>query len=290
MSLIALVERWAAGELGAADERRGEAVGAIALRAAGGGQPERQREPGGEASWGGARSGHPPSVPGPRRAGQFLSRLCYTARVSEPAPPSEEPNVAPAGPGGPGASGGGGPGATRGATAEEALAGSAQPTSGAAAEEALAGSAEPSPTSADPSPTSADPSSAPGAFAVWRKRLSPLVLVIAMAFLLREACEGNARRPVTVQLDLGAQSSRVRRLWVDVFVDGESVAQYQRGALAGTPSLEARLSGEPAELRIELELAPLEPGGELSRRVITRKLSAKGGSTVSIPLGDELAR
>ena len=82
----------------------------------------------------------------------------------------------------------------------------------------------------------------------------------------------------------------MRRLWVDVFVDGESVAQYQRGGLAGTPSLEARLSGEPAELRIELELAPLEPGGELSRRVITRKLSAKGGSTVSIPLGDELAQ
>ncbi len=274
MSLVAVVEGRAAGELGATDQGRGEAVGAIALRAAGGGQPKRQREPGGEASWGGARSGHPPSVPGPRRAGQFLSRPCYTAGVSEPTPPSEEPNVAPAGPGGPGASGGGGPGATTGATAEEAL----------------AGSADPSPTSADPSPTSADPSSAPSAFAVWRKRLSPLVLVIAMAFLLREACEGNARRPVTVQLDLGAQSSRVRRLWVDVFVDGESVAQYQRGALAGTPSLEARLSGEPAELRIELELAPLEPGGELSRRVITRKLSAKGGSTVSIPLGDELAR
>ncbi len=106
--------------------------------------------------------------------------------------------------------------------------------------------------------------------------------------MLREACDGNARRPVTVQLDFGAQSSRVRQLWVDVFVGGESVAQYQRGAILGTPSLEARLSGEDAELRIELELAPIEPGGRVTRRAITRKLSAEGGSTVTIPLADEL--
>lgn len=108
--------------------------------------------------------------------------------------------------------------------------------------------------------------------------------------LAHETCKGKERRAVTVQLDLGASSKRVRRLWVDVFVDGEPVAQYAKEGSEGTPTLEARLAGESAEMRIDLELAPLVEGGEVTRRVVTRRLRGDGGSTVTVPLGDELAK
>jgi hypothetical protein len=115
------------------------------------------------------------------------------------------------------------------------------------------------------------------------------VLILALGVLAHETCKSKERRAVTIQLDLGASSQRVRQLWVDVFVDGEPVAQYHRVA-GGPPRLEARLAGQTAEMRIELELAPLSEGGEATRRVVTRRVHGEGGSTVTVPLAHELAK
>lgn len=124
----------------------------------------------------------------------------------------------------------------------------------------------------------------------WRKRAAPVLLLLSLGVLAHETCKSKERRAVTLQLDLGASARRVRRLWVDVFVDGEPVAQYKREGGEGMPSLEARLVGEAAEVRIDLELAPLTEGGEVTRRVVTRRVHGEGGSTVTVPLGDELSK
>lgn len=127
-------------------------------------------------------------------------------------------------------------------------------------------------------------------FSIVRKRMGPLILFLGIALLIHETCKSKERREVTIRLDLGRDAARVRHLWADVFVDGESVATYERAAGAGTPQLKASLFGETAELRIDLELAPLTSDAPAERRVITRRLHAEGGSTVTIPLADELAR
>jgi hypothetical protein len=128
-------------------------------------------------------------------------------------------------------------------------------------------------------------------FAKARKRFAPVVLFLGLGFLIHETCQSQERRQVTLRLDLGPQRARVGQLWVDVFVDGESVAHYHRAAgAAGTPELRATLFGESAEVRIDLELAPIPPATVPERRVVTRRLHAEGGSTVTLPLADELAR
>ena len=123
----------------------------------------------------------------------------------------------------------------------------------------------------------------------WRKRGGPLLLILALGVLAHETCKSKERRAVTIQLDLGPSAQRVKKVWVDVFVEGEPVAQYRREG-GGPPRLEARLSGETAEVRIDLELAPLVEGGEVTRRVVTRRVHGEGGSTVTLPLADELAK
>lgn len=131
----------------------------------------------------------------------------------------------------------------------------------------------------------------PSSFQVWRKRLGPLVLFLGVTALINETCKANDRREVTVRLDLGAAAPRVRHLWADVFVEGESVAQYQRvGGISLPPELSAHLSGESAELRVDVALAPEPPETETVRKVITRKIRGEGGSTITIPLGDDLSR
>lgn len=131
----------------------------------------------------------------------------------------------------------------------------------------------------------------PSSFQQWRKRLGPLVLFLGVTALIHETCKANDRREVTVRLDLGAAAPRVQHLWVDVFVEGESVAQYQRvGGISLPPELPAHLSGESAELRVDVALAPEPPETEPLRKVITRRIRAEGGSTLTIPLGDDLAR
>jgi hypothetical protein len=128
-------------------------------------------------------------------------------------------------------------------------------------------------------------------FAKARKRFAPVVLLLGLGFLIHETCQSKERRQVTIRLDLGPQASRVGQLWADVFVDGESVAQYRRAAGApGTPELKATLFGEDAELRIDLELAPRAAGEPGERKVVTRRLHAEGGSTITIPLAAELER
>jgi hypothetical protein len=144
-----------------------------------------------------------------------------------------------------------------------------------------------------PEPASDEASAAPrpSSFHQWRKRLGPLVLFIAAATLINETCHASDRREVTLRLDLGAAAPRVRHLWADVFVDGESVAQYQRvGGISTVPEMSAHLSGEQAELRIDVSLAPEPPATEPTRKVITRKIRGEGGSTVTIPIGDDLSR
>lgn len=128
-------------------------------------------------------------------------------------------------------------------------------------------------------------------FAKARKRLGPIILFVGIAFLIHETCKSQERRQVTIRLDLGDQASRVGEIWVDVFVEEGSVAQYHRASgVPGTPELKATLFGESAEVRIDLELAPIPPATEIERRVVTRRLHAEGGSTITIPLAGDLAR
>ncbi len=198
-----------------------------------------------------------------------MAAACYTPAVSEPTPPvdpSRPPAAAP-------------PTAAVPAAAEASEpAAPAAPAEAASAEAAAPDEAE----AALPPP--------PSRFARWRKRGAPLVLFIAIGVLAHETCKSDDRRAVTLQLDLGRDAGRVQELWVDVFVEGESVAQYRQLGGARRPQLEARLSGEAAEVRIELLLAPLAEGGEATRRLVTRRVRGEGGSTVTLPLSDELAK
>ncbi|MEZ4359062.1 MAG: hypothetical protein R3B48_02705 [Kofleriaceae bacterium] len=134
-------------------------------------------------------------------------------------------------------------------------------------------------------------------FAALRKRLAPLVLVIAGLALAHETCANEDRREVTVRFELGEGAPRVRELHVDLFVNGDAVSQLHRartvGLAMGAPEMKSVLPGRDVELRIELAVDAADPAaadGRARRGVVTRRIHAEGGAVVSVPLADDIAR
>ena len=112
-----------------------------------------------------------------------------------------------------------------------------------------------------------------------------VALVLALGLMARESCNKHQRTHATIVLELGAAASRVHALDAEVWMNGERVSVYHReptdGAMIGPTKFDASLPSDDGELHIDVD------AGATVRHVV-RRFHAADGSTVTIPLADEL--
>jgi hypothetical protein len=147
------------------------------------------------------------------------------------------------------------------------------------------------PAPIDPSADSAVPFAPidprpPSAFSLWRRRLSPLVILFAIFVLGRESCAKKDSAPVVVKLSVTQYSREVSMLRGELRRSGQVITSFERQAVAGNlGTIELKIPGGAssgsAHLEVYLHNKMIE---------IDRNFEAPPGSTVTIDVSDELVR
>ncbi len=118
-----------------------------------------------------------------------------------------------------------------------------------------------------------------------RKRIAPLIFLLAMGLLIRETCQKADRAQGTVDIELGAAESKVRAIDVTLLVDGDDLSVFHRvappGLTIGPIRFPVSMPSRDGELRIDATL-------ETTTKHIVRKFHAADGAVVTIKIGDDL--
>lgn len=121
---------------------------------------------------------------------------------------------------------------------------------------------------------------------MFRKRIAPVAMVIAVALIAREQCGRMKRTHATVVLDFGEQVARVKKVDAEVKVgDNESAAIFHREAHPpggiGACKFELALPVEDARLTVDIDVgAPIH---------VERGIHLDEGATITINLASALA-
>jgi hypothetical protein len=119
---------------------------------------------------------------------------------------------------------------------------------------------------------------------LFRRRIAPIALLVAIALMARENCNKDRRTHATFVLELGAARD-VRSVDAEVWIDGDRFSAFHREALPGAAigpiRFEAALPADDGELRIDIAA---------SRAFhVVRRFHAEDGGTVTVPLAADLA-
>jgi hypothetical protein len=119
-----------------------------------------------------------------------------------------------------------------------------------------------------------------------KRRLVPIVFIVAMAALIQRTCSGASRTHATIVLDFGDQAERVRAVDAHLSVDGEANAEFHRAALPGRMigpcTFEVSMPADDGVLTIDVDLGS-------KKRHLVRKIHATEGATITVPLAADLA-
>jgi hypothetical protein len=124
---------------------------------------------------------------------------------------------------------------------------------------------------------------------LFRRRIAPIALFLAIALMARDSCEKDKRTHTLVELTFGADKPNIQAVDVQVIAAGETIATFHRATLPGSTIGPCRfplaLPEEDGELAIDIDL------GATHHR-LTRRYHAVEGSTmlVAIPDADAGAR
>jgi hypothetical protein len=120
---------------------------------------------------------------------------------------------------------------------------------------------------------------------IRRRVIGPVMFLGGIALLAQQTCTKQQRTHATIVLELGDAEPRVRSVDAELVVDGETISTFHRKALdnmkIGPCRFEAALPANDAELRIDVDV-------DGARKLLTRKLHAEEGATVTVPLAREL--
>lgn len=144
---------------------------------------------------------------------------------------------------------------------------------------------EPTDASADPAvPLPRVDARPTSAFSLWRRRLSPLVLLFAIFVLGRESCAKKDSAPVVVKISAAQFSSEISMIRGQLSRAGKVVTSFERQAVAGTlGTIELKIPGGDASGAAHLEVFVHNKMFEFDRN-----FQAPPGSTVTIDVSDEL--
>ena len=120
---------------------------------------------------------------------------------------------------------------------------------------------------------------------LFRRRIAPIAFFLAIALIARDSCEKDRRTHTTIELDFGDARPQVRDVDAGVLIRGERITTFYRAAPPGVLIAPCRfavaLPEDDGELRIDVGLG-------VEHRQLTRRFHALEGSTMLIPLGDDL--
>jgi len=121
---------------------------------------------------------------------------------------------------------------------------------------------------------------------LFRKRIAPVAMVVAVALIAREQCGRMKRTHATVILDFGDQVARVKDVRAEVLVgDGESAAMFHREAHPpggiGACKFELALPVDDARPTVDLDV------GKLIH--VDRGIHLDEGATITINLASAIA-
>jgi hypothetical protein len=118
-----------------------------------------------------------------------------------------------------------------------------------------------------------------------RKRIAPLIFLLAMGLLVRETCQKADRAQATVVIELGGAEAKVRAVDVTMHVDGDELSVFHRvappGLTIGPIRFPVSMPSRDGELKIDVSL-------ETTTKHVVRKIHAEDGSVVTVQIGDEL--
>lgn len=118
-----------------------------------------------------------------------------------------------------------------------------------------------------------------------RKRIAPLIFILAMGLLIRETCQKADRAQATVVIELGGAEAKVRALDVSLTVDGDRLSVFHReapkGLTIGPIRFPVQMPSRDGELQIDATL-------ETTTKHIVRKFRATDGAVVTIKIADDL--
>lgn len=119
-----------------------------------------------------------------------------------------------------------------------------------------------------------------------KRRVLPILFIGAMAVLIQRTCNGQTRTHATIVLDFGSEVARVKAVDAHLMVQGDANAEFHRAALPdlmiGPCRFEVSMPADDGELTIDVDL-----GGP--KKHFVRQIHATDGSTVTVPLGPDLA-
>ncbi len=126
----------------------------------------------------------------------------------------------------------------------------------------------------------------PSAFSLWRRRLSPLVILFAIFVLGRESCAKKDSAPVVVKISVAQYTHEVSMIRGELRRSGQVITGFERQAVAGMlGTIELKIPGGDSSGSAHLEVYVQNKMIE-----IDRNFQAPPGSTVSIDVSDELVR
>ena len=119
-------------------------------------------------------------------------------------------------------------------------------------------------------------------YALFRRRLAPIAVILAVGLVGHEQCTKMHRTHATVVLDFADVAPRVVSVDAEVKIGDESAAIFHRAAKPiGTCKLELALPVDDADLQVDVDV-----GGQVKR--IHRKLHLDEGAVITVPLAREL--
>ncbi len=122
-------------------------------------------------------------------------------------------------------------------------------------------------------------------YELFRRRIAPVLFLCVVGLIAYDAYRKEDRTHATIVLDFGAAAPGVRSVEAELTSRGESMGTFHKAALPGQAigdcKFDTLLSDEVGELRIDIGL-------EADRRTLTRTVRPIEGSTVTVPLGDDL--
>jgi len=122
-------------------------------------------------------------------------------------------------------------------------------------------------------------------YQLWRRRIAPIALVLALVLLGTRTCGAEAAK-VTLRIDAGEAAPQLADLEVDMVRDGEqgAVARLERHAGAPSVDLVTQLDAGRYRLRFRAVLR----GGEVRRFDHVIEVES-GETTITVPIARDLA-
>ncbi len=123
-------------------------------------------------------------------------------------------------------------------------------------------------------------------YQVWRRRIAPFALVLALVLLGTRTC-GSETSKVTLRIDAGEAADQISNLEVDIIRvggDGATVARLERHAGAPSVDLPTQLATGRYRLRFRATLR----GGEVRRFDHMIEVDS-GETTTTVPIARDLA-